>query len=207
MENNFHGDLGDIFRPGSVNNSGEIDTPGVSVSVSVSDHWQYFDHQDIQEPQMIQKSTRLIHDEGFGQPFTSLLVDPFVHEGTSTPCFFGTTTTTTTSLDDFEQSTPSLGFDHHHHHQHHDHKIMNNNNHTHNNIFSKMLQISPNAAKSTLSSDNGMITSSSSNSSAPKRNRSRHREIRPSREGKITKLNTPCIYFYILGLLESASLN
>ncbi|PWA35451.1 DNA-binding WRKY [Artemisia annua] len=166
MENNFHGDLGDIFRPGSVNNSGDIDPPGVSVSVS--DHWQYFDHQDNQEPQMIQKSTRLIHDEGFGQPFTSLLVDPFVHEGTSTPCFFGTTTTTTTSLDDFEQSTPSLGFDHHHQH-HHDHKIMNNNNHTHNNIFSKMLQISPNAAKSTLSSNNEMITSSSSNSSAPKR--------------------------------------
>ncbi|KAI3495534.1 hypothetical protein L1887_37875 [Cichorium endivia] len=145
MENNFHGDLADIFRPGSVNSG---DPPGVS-------DWQYFDQSD-QEPHMIQKSIR-IHDQGFGQPFTSLLADPLIHEGTSTPCFFGT------SLDEFEQAAaatrPPLGFD--------DQKIKDNHNQNHNhNIFSKMLQISPNAVKSTLSSNNDILTSSSNSSSA-----------------------------------------
>ncbi|CAI9292980.1 unnamed protein product [Lactuca saligna] len=147
MENNYLGDLADIFRPGSVNSG---DPPGVS-------DWQYFDQSD-QEPQMIQKSTRIHDQAGFGQPFTSLLADPLVHEGTSIPCFFGN------SLDELEQPTPAartpLGFDH-------DRKIKDNHNHNHNhNIFSKMLQISPNAAKSTFSSNNDIITSSSNSSSA-----------------------------------------
>lgn len=146
--NNFHGDLGDIFRLGNVN-PGDIDPPGVS------DHWQYF------EPEMIEKSTRIHDDEGFGQPFASLLSDPLIHEGTSTPCFFGTT-----SLNEYEQSasirTTPLGFD--------AHKINDNhNNRNHNqNIFSKVLQISPNAAKSTLASTKEVIISSSS-ASASKR--------------------------------------
>ncbi|KAK9056007.1 hypothetical protein SSX86_027094 [Deinandra increscens subsp. villosa] len=64
MDGNFQGELADIFRPGSVNSG---DPPGVS-------DWQYdFDQSDDhQEPQMIQKSTRIIHDEGFGQPFTTI---------------------------------------------------------------------------------------------------------------------------------------
>ncbi|KAL4563581.1 hypothetical protein LXL04_027624 [Taraxacum kok-saghyz] len=152
MENNYHGDLADIFRPGSVSSG---DPPGVS-------DWQYFDHD--QEPQMIQKSTRIHEHQDFGQPFTSLLSDPLIHdEGTSIPCFFGT------SLDELEQQPPAtttttrtpLGFD--------DHKMKDNHNHNHNhNIFSKMLQISPNAAKSTLSSSTNdhIITSSCNSSSA-----------------------------------------
>ncbi|KAJ0590023.1 hypothetical protein HanIR_Chr04g0192851 [Helianthus annuus] len=72
MESNFHGDLADIFRPGSVNSG---DPPGVS-------EWQYLDQSD-QETQMIQKSTRnhdviIDHHQGFGQPFTSLLADPLI---------------------------------------------------------------------------------------------------------------------------------
>ncbi|KVH87931.1 probable WRKY transcription factor 14 [Cynara cardunculus var. scolymus] len=147
MENNYQGDLADIFRPGSVNSG---DPPGVS-------DWQYFDQSSDQETQMIQKSIRT-HEQGFGQPFTSLLTDPLIHEGTSTPCFFGT------NLDDLEEQVVSaartpLEYE--------DHKINdNNNNHNHNhshNIFSKMLQISPNAVKSTLSSNSDiMITSSPS---------------------------------------------
>ncbi|KAI7738931.1 hypothetical protein M8C21_031817 [Ambrosia artemisiifolia] len=152
MESNFHGDLADIFRPGSVNSS---DPPGVS-------DWQYFDHQSDQEPQMIQKSTtnqdivhhHHHHHQGFGQPFTSLLTDPFIHEAagtsstttTTSPCFFGTTSLN--ENDHKQLSTAAriqLGFD-------------DNNNHDHNNIFSKMLQISSNGTKSE-------IINSSSNSS------------------------------------------
>ncbi|KAI3800709.1 hypothetical protein L1987_28803 [Smallanthus sonchifolius] len=138
MEGNFQGDLADIFRPGSVG-SGDP-------SVSVSD-WQYFDQSDDQETQMIQKSTR-IHDQGFGQPFTSLLADPFIdHEGTPSPCFFGTTSLNE-NLEQQQSTRIQLGFDDH-----------NNNNQSHN-IFSKMLQISSSKA----SSNNEIITSSSSSS-------------------------------------------
>ncbi|KAL8192247.1 hypothetical protein R6Q57_027914 [Mikania cordata] len=159
MDGNFHGDLADIFRPGSVNSG---DPPGVS-------DWQYdFDQYDQETTQMIQKSTR-IHDQGFGQPFTSLLADPLiVHEGTSTPsCFFGTTSLN----EDLKQqaaatTTVQLGFDHNNNQNHHHH-------HRNNNIFSKMMQISSsNAAMATnnLSSNNSEIITSSSNSSSSKRN-------------------------------------
>ncbi|XP_071715716.1 uncharacterized protein [Rutidosis leptorrhynchoides] len=151
MENNFYGDLADIFRPGYVSS---IDPPGI-----VSD-WQYFDQPD-HESQMIQKSTIIEdHDEGFRQPcFTNLLLDPLInHEGTSsTPCYFGTTT----SLDNDQQKSTTttrsipLGFD------------QNNGN-----IFSKMVQILPNVANSTdhtTTSNYEMVTCSSNSSSAPKR--------------------------------------
>ncbi|XP_071696877.1 probable WRKY transcription factor 14 [Rutidosis leptorrhynchoides] len=153
MENNFHGDLADIFRPGIIS---PVDPPGVS-------DWQYFD----QETQMIQQSTTIDdQDDGFGQPcFTSLLSDPLIinHEETSsTPCFFGATETSLANNNDLQKSTRSLplGFD------------QNNNNQNHNNMFSKMLQISPNAAKSTTlrsTNNNEMITCSSNSSSASKR--------------------------------------
>ncbi|KAF5811248.1 putative transcription factor WRKY family [Helianthus annuus] len=144
MESNFHGDLADIFRPGSVNSG---DPPGVS-------EWQYFDQSD-QETQMIQKSTRnhdviMDHHQGFGQPFTSLLADPLILDqptSSTPPCFFGTT-----SLNENHKQSPAagriqLGFDDNNN---------NNNNHNHN-MFSKMLQIS---------SKSEIITSSSNNSSS-----------------------------------------
>ncbi|KAL8228782.1 hypothetical protein R6Q57_013682 [Mikania cordata] len=143
MENSFHGDLADIFRPGSVISG---DPPGVSVADHV---WNYFDQSDDQETQMtiIQKSTRIHDHQGFGQPpFTSLLTDSLIdHDGTSGPCFFGPD----------EQSAAArtpLEFDHHNHNHNHD---QNNNN-----IFSKMVQISPNAAKNVYSNSE-IITSSS----------------------------------------------
>ncbi|KAI3681047.1 hypothetical protein L6452_35829 [Arctium lappa] len=154
MENNYQGDLADIFRPGSVNSG---DPPGVS-------DWQYLDQSSDQEThEMIQKSIRS-HEQGFGQPFTSLLTDPLIHEGTSTPCFFGTNLDHDLDQEQVVSATrTALGFDD-------DHKIINDSNHNHNhNIFSKMLQISPNAVKSTLSSNNidiMQITSSSSPSSS-----------------------------------------
>ncbi|XP_076939971.1 putative WRKY transcription factor 14 [Bidens hawaiensis] len=158
MESNFQGDLADIFRPGSVNDH----PPGLS------DHWNYFDDQETQEAtQMIQKSTAnrdIIHDhQGFGQPFTSLLADPFIiNEGinitSSTPCFFRTTTTTTTSLNENNNHKP-LGFDD----NNNIHNNSNNNNNN-NNIFSKMLQISSssNGAKSEIMTSNSNSNCSSS---------------------------------------------
>ncbi|KAM0071986.1 hypothetical protein Hdeb2414_s0001g00031431 [Helianthus debilis subsp. tardiflorus] len=156
MESNFHGDLADIFRPGSVNSG---DPPGVS-------EWQYFDQSD-QETQMIQKSTRnheviMDHHQGFGQPFTSLLADPLIHDqptSSTPPCFFGAT-----SLNENHKQSPAaaaaagriqLGFD--------DNNNIHNNNH---NMFSKMLQISSNATKREI------ITSSSNNSSSSSSKRS-----------------------------------
>ncbi|KAI3741525.1 hypothetical protein L1987_59199 [Smallanthus sonchifolius] len=138
MEGNFQGDLADIFRPGNV---GSGDPPGVSVS-----DWQYFDQSD-QETQMIQKSTRS-HDQGFGQPFTSLLADPLIidHEGTS---LFGTTSLNE-NLEQQQSTRTQLGFDDH-----------NNNNQSHN-IFSNMLQISSSSNAAKTSSNNEIITSCSS---------------------------------------------
>nr|XP_043622413.1 probable WRKY transcription factor 14 [Erigeron canadensis] len=175
--NNFHGDLADIFRPGSVNSS--IDPGGVSV-----DHWQYFDHdnQEITHPH--QKSNLYDDDdddhEGFGQPcFTSLLSDPLIapHQGTSSsstppPCFFGTTTASNDLVADEQQPSstttriPSLRFDDHHQHRHQ--KTTVNVNHNNQNIFSKMLQISPNATKSSTNNNemNMIITSSTTSNSS-----------------------------------------
>ncbi|MFS7931710.1 hypothetical protein Hanom_Chr04g00359151 [Helianthus anomalus] len=159
MESNFHGDLADIFRPGSVNSG---DPPGV-----VSE-WQYFDQSD-QETQMIQKSTRnhdviMDHHQGFGQPFTSLLADPLIHDqptSSTPPCFFGAT-----SLNENHKQSPAagriqLGFDDNNNNNNNN---IHNNNHNHNhNMFSKMLQIS---------SKSEIITSSSNNSSSSSSKRS-----------------------------------
>lgn len=145
---NYQGDLTDILRAGAAA-TGSSSSPAYHSETMNSDSWQFSSDDNLS----MKFSTSIAMEEeveeardNFGDPFSSYIRDPLLHElsSTSTGGFFSSPSS---------NSEMNIGVDmeaaraapfgphllgHHHHHQGEVEKRPCNNN-----IFSRMLQISP----------------------------------------------------------------